>query len=66
MVLERIRRKRTHACLVVDEAGTTLGLVTLDDVIAQIMEDEVLEHEVAAARQTLRDAREEASSPRER
>lgn len=65
VVLERIRRKRTHACLVVDEAGTTLGLVTLDDVIAQIMEDEVLEHEVAAARQTLRGAREEAASPQE-
>lgn len=40
-VLDRFRRERTHACLVVDEFGGTLGLVTMDDVIAEVMDDEV-------------------------
>jgi CBS domain containing-hemolysin-like protein len=40
-VLERFRRERTHACLVVDEYGGTLGLVTMDDVIAEVMDGEV-------------------------
>jgi len=40
-VLERFRRDRTHAALIVDEHGGTLGLVTMDDVIAEVMDDEV-------------------------
>jgi CBS domain containing-hemolysin-like protein len=40
-VLDRFRRERTHASLVVDEFGGTLGLVTMDDLIAEIMDDEV-------------------------
>ena len=40
-VLELFRRERTHACLVVDEFGSTLGLVTMDDLIAEVMDDEI-------------------------
>lgn len=39
-VLEQFRRERTHAALVVDEHGGTLGLVTMDDVIAEVMDDD--------------------------
>jgi CBS domain containing-hemolysin-like protein len=39
-VLERFRRDRTHAALVVDEHGGTLGLVTMDDMIAEVMDEE--------------------------
>jgi CBS domain containing-hemolysin-like protein len=40
-LLERFRQRRTHAILVVDEFGGTLGLVTLDDLIADVMDDEL-------------------------
>jgi CBS domain containing-hemolysin-like protein len=39
-LLERFRRDRTHAALVIDEHGGTLGFVTMDDVIADVMDDE--------------------------
>lgn len=40
-LLERFKREQTHAILVVDEFGGTLGLVTLDDLIAEVMDDQV-------------------------
>ena len=40
-VLALFRVERVHAALVVDEFGTTLGLVTMDDVIADVMDEEV-------------------------
>lgn len=40
-VLERFRREHTHAALVVDEFGGALGIVTMDDVIASVMDDEI-------------------------
>ena len=39
--LARFRRELSHAALVVDEHGSTLGLITLDDIIAEVMDDEV-------------------------
>ena len=39
-LLEQFKQGSTHAALVIDEFGTTVGFVSLDDVIAEIMEDE--------------------------
>jgi CBS domain containing-hemolysin-like protein len=41
LLLERFKRDRVHAGLVVDGAGRTIGFVTLDDIIADVMDDEV-------------------------
>ncbi len=40
-LLARLKRDRIHSALVVDEFGGTLGFVTFDDVIAEVMDDEV-------------------------
>lgn len=49
-LLDRFRRDQTHAALVVDEFGSTLGMVTLDDIIAEVMDDEVRAARAVAAR----------------
>ena len=49
-VLELFRSERMHAAIVVDEHGATLGLVTMDDIIADVMDDEfqLTDHEPVA------------------
>lgn len=39
-LLELFKRRHMHAALVVDEYGGTMGLVTLDDLIADVVEDD--------------------------
>jgi CBS domain containing-hemolysin-like protein len=39
-LLERFKLGNNHAALVIDEFGATVGFVSLDDVIAEILEDE--------------------------
>lgn len=39
-LLELFRSRRGHAAIVVDEHGATLGLVTMDDIIADVMDEE--------------------------
>ena len=40
-LLEDFKRGQGHAALVVDEHGATVGFISLDDVIDEIMEDDV-------------------------
>ncbi len=40
-LLELFKENRTHAAIVVDEYGGTLGIVTLDDIIADVMEEDI-------------------------
>jgi len=40
-LLEQFKLGSAHAALVIDEYGTTVGFVSLDDVIAEIMDDEL-------------------------
>lgn len=49
-VLELFRSQRGHAAIVVDEHGATLGIVTMDDIIANVMDEEIqrLDHEPVA------------------
>ncbi len=46
-LLARMRRERTHMAIVVDEYGGTDGLVTIEDLIEQIVGEIVDEHEAA-------------------
>ena len=49
-LLTRFKRDRKHATLVLDEFGGTLGLVTLDDIIAEVMDDHQADEEAEVIR----------------
>ncbi|MDJ0960138.1 MAG: hemolysin family protein [Acidimicrobiia bacterium] len=47
-LLARFRNERVHAALVVDELGSTIGLVTLDDIISEVIDDPAGDHDLPA------------------
>jgi CBS domain containing-hemolysin-like protein len=47
-LLARFRNERIHAALVVDELGSTIGLVTLDDIISEVIDDPAGDHDLPA------------------
>ena len=48
VLLSRFRNERVHAALVVDELGSTIGLVTLDDIITEVVDDPAGDHDLPA------------------
>ncbi len=48
VLLERFKTERIHAALVVDELGSTIGLVTLDDIISEVIDDPAGDHDLPA------------------
>ncbi len=48
VILDRFKRERIHAALVVDELGSTIGLVTLDDIISEVIDDPAGDHDLPA------------------
>ncbi len=47
-LLARFRNERVHAALVVNELGGTIGLVTLDDIISEVIDDPAGDHDLPA------------------
>ena len=47
-LLARFKSERVHAALVVNELGSTIGLVTLDDVISEVIDDPAGDHDLPA------------------
>ena len=47
-LLARFRNERIHVALVVDELGSTIGLVTLDDIISEVIDDPAGDHDLPA------------------
>ena len=49
-LLERFKNDRIHAALVVDELGSTIGIVTLDDIISEVIDDPAGDHDLPAVK----------------
>ncbi len=47
-LLAGFKRERVHAALVVNELGSTIGFVTLDDVISEVIDDPAGDHDLPA------------------
>ncbi len=48
ILLDRFKQERIHASLVVDELGSTIGIVTLDDIISEVIDDPAGDHDLPA------------------
>ena len=48
VLLDRFKTERIHASLVVDELGSTIGIVTLDDIISEVIDDPAGDHDLPA------------------
>ena len=48
LLLDRFKTERVHASLVVDELGSTIGFVTLDDIISEVIDDPAGDHDLPA------------------
>ncbi len=48
VLLSRFKSERIHAALVVDELGSSIGLVTLDDIISEVLDDPAGDHDLPA------------------